>query len=261
MRTTIVALIATLLTLPCLAEHDEEPEYGYYWSNGSVLKQHRMQDGSSYVSIVQPFAESTFTLPHVNQVDDDEQDIDLQVNVGCFVWPRTMEVLTTTLNFQIDPFFRERRSIDEEVTFQFQNRRARRTLKEHTGGLRYFTLTDDTGYNGANFVEDDRLVEDVLEELLTRGRISVEVEDDGDEIEFVVVARPSDHATQNIFDAVSRCYYGAKHEDVVIEDSAAIQSMATESHVHSQEIQSALKDYSDFNRDRLGTLNSSETDP
>lgn len=224
------------------------------------MKQHRMEDAVSYVSYMSPLAESTFTLPDVNEVDDDEQDIDLRVLISCFVWPRTMEVLTTDISFVVDPFYRERRSVDDEVVIRLKTRTARRTLEEHEGGLRFFTLTDNSEFVGSNFVHDERLMEDLLEDLLLEGRITVELEDDGDEIEIVVVARPSGHPTERIFDTASRCFYGSKHPGVVIEDSTAVQASTTESHIDFPELESLLQEYSDFYKDRLGTLNLGEAD-
>lgn len=258
MRTTIAALIAALLTLPCLAEHNEEPEYGFYQAEGGVTTTYRMQDLIPYVSFMAPVAVSTFTLPDVNEVDDDEVDIDLRVTIGCAVWPSTMDVLYTNISFVVDPYYRERRSVDDEVVFRLKTRTARRTLEDHEGGLRFFTLTSNSEYVGSNFVHDERLMEDVLEDLMLEGRITVELEDDGDDIEFIVVARPAGHATQNVFDAVSRCYYGSMHEGAeVVGSDVALQAAVSQ----TQSEQSKLKKQFDaYYKSRFGLFRRVEVD-
>ncbi|MXW54338.1 MAG: hypothetical protein F4X44_12585 [Gammaproteobacteria bacterium] len=246
--------VLTVLALACaslLAEHSEEPVFDYYRAEGGgILK---FYSGNHVLGYLSPLATSTFKLPEVN----DQDNMDLRVIISCFVWPESNEVLQTNISFLIDPYRYERRSLDDRVTFRFRNRVARRTLRDYEDDYNFFTLTNYDDYSGINYVRDSSLMEDVLQELLEEGRITVEVEDDGDDVDIIVVSRPAGHETQNIFDTVSRCYHGSKHTGVEIEASSNALPTPTESSAQPLAVTRLLREYSLSHQSRAG-LSASE---
>ena len=209
-----------IATFSILGEHESEPEYGYYDTEGGMATRYD-EDGEAIWH--NPYAYVYYTLPDENWSDN----MDLNLRFQCYSNIETKQVGNVYLAFTIDPYGDESRSLEQRVVFRFSDRVVRKDLANHADDRHYFTLTNYDYYRGGNYIEDDDLVDDVLEELLNEGTMKIEVRDDDLVVNFVVVARPAGHQSQDIFAVISQCYYGMKHPNVGSESSTMVFSKSS----------------------------------
>ena len=226
--------ISTLLTLNfyVLAEHSEEPEYGYYDAWGTVEVSYT---SSKSVYWYLPRFYADFTLPEENT---EGPNIELTVSGSCYVLPHTGQVLGTFLTFTLDSGYDDTdRYVDDEITVRLKERIYNHTLDgyDEDNRLRWFTLkwVPTNGDVGLNYVNHENTIKYLLEDLMTEGRATVEAKDEnGNLFKFILVSRPTGHQTHNLFDWVARCMYSNTHLDVH-EEEQSLNSVNTNSFLNA----------------------------
>ena len=208
------------------ATHWTEPDYDYY-----ITANWRNMQYSPDINLrfYQPKAEVQMKLSDEN---DDNDQINFQVS--CLAYPANMQVEITDIAFTLANSVRsESRSIERRITIRYDHGDTERvSLENWSRGRNSFILT--TNYrrwlNDFNYIIDDDLVEDVLSNLMKDGRLTIEVQDDGETVKGIFIARPYPHISSPLLQATSECYYGSMHPDV---DAAAASEPAASSQTTS----------------------------
>ena len=215
-----------LLSFAVLADHETEPEFGFYRTDGYLSKTYQSgyEEPPSWHT---PTAIVYYNLPETNS----QWNVELRTTFRCYVvdpHSQSPRLATTWFWFVVDPYQETEGSIGSRVVFNFSDRSEKRGLSNHDRDNRLFVLTNSSfAEDFDNVIVDAELTMDVLESLVKDGYLKVEAQDDGNDIEFIVLSRPTNHISQDVFNMASCCYYSDKHPNVETNDT----TMATSSGV------------------------------